>query len=169
MDQDPQLAVSQDLQRALLTAEFVSKSGSSNQDQGEDELFELDPQIFDRWVPLLRQTIDEGQLNTVIDDLYASIDDHFENLETQILQDSQINNNLVTSINEIQKVQQIIDGSLQNDIKNLQSQVRHSTLNLVSRKQILIDNTKTSSKITESSILIQKFYKFLSSLTAAVN
>lgn len=161
MDQDPQLAVSQDLQRALLTAEFVSKSGSSNQDQGEDELFELDPQIFDRWVPLLRQTIDEGQLNTVIDDLYASIDDHFENLETQILQDSQINNNLVTSINEIQKVQQIIDGSLQNDIKNLQSQVRHSTLNLVSRKQILIDNTKTSSKITESSILIQKVLQIL--------
>ncbi|CDO91698.1 unnamed protein product [Kluyveromyces dobzhanskii CBS 2104] len=161
MDQDPQLAVSQDLQRALLTAEFVTKGTNSEQDDGDNDLFELDPQIFDRWVPLLRQTIDESQLNTVVDDLYGSIDDHFENLEVQILQDTQLNNNLVTSINEIQKVQGIIDGSLQNDIHSLQKQVRSSTLQLVSKKQILIDNIKTSSKIKESSILIQKVLQIM--------
>lgn len=161
MEQDPQLAASQDLQRALLTAEFITKDASSDQDRAQDDFFELDPQIFDRWIPILRQSIEDGQLNTIVDDLYASIDDRFENMETQMLQDSQINNNLVSSLNEIQKVQEIIEGSLQNDIKGLIHEIQNSTQSIVSKKKVLIDNTKTSSKISESSILIQKILQIL--------
>lgn len=161
MDQEPQSVISQDLQRAILATEFSSSFADPSTGFEQDELFELDEQTFDRWIPSLRHTIDEGQLNTVVDDLYASIDEYFENFEVQILQDSQINNNLATSIKEIDQVQTIINGSLQQDIKTLQNNVRQSAQSLISKKQILIGNTKTSAKITESSILIQKILQIL--------
>lgn len=161
MEQEPQLEISKDLQRAFLAVDFTSSSKDSYLNIEGDEINELDEQVFERWIPSLRQAIDEGNLNLVVDDLYGSIEEQFENLETQILQDSQINNNLSASIRELESIQSMIHGPLQKELKYLNDEVRESTQDLVGKKQLLINNTKTLSKISESTILIQKILQIL--------
>lgn len=172
MDQEPQSLVSQELQKVLLSSDFSTlaspitaqndnKQSNASASLLQDDIIELDEQSFDRWVPLLRTSIEDSSLTKLVEELFNSVDDNFQSLETRILQDSQINDNLTTSINEIESIQTLINGSLQQEVSDLQQQLSQSTNDVILKKQIFINNRKTSMKISESMILINKILQIL--------
>lgn len=173
MDQETPYSLSQEFQKVLLLSSAATKpsfnSGAARSlsvdNNGEtiidENFFQLDSQSFDRWVPLLRKSIEKDELNIVVDDLFNSIDEHFEGLESQILQESQINDKMKTSLNQISTIQEMIDTSLSQEILGLQEQLSLSTNEVIKKKEIYVNNKKTSLKMTETSILISKVLRIL--------
>ncbi|CCH61091.1 hypothetical protein TBLA_0E00290 [Henningerozyma blattae CBS 6284] len=177
MDQETQYKLSQNLQKVLLLSapttvnalvenekKIKNKDSHNISEKAEylgDEIFDLDSQLFDKWVPFLRTAIENEQLPTLIDDLYTSIDENFQGLETQIIQESHINDKLKSSIREISNVQDMITNTLTSEITGIQSQLSKSTTETIIKKQIFVNNKKSSLKISEASILINKILKIL--------
>ncbi|CCD26885.1 Rab GTPase-binding exocyst subunit SEC15 NDAI_0I03170 [Naumovozyma dairenensis CBS 421] len=176
---EQEVLLSQEFQKVLLASEpkkkSISSSISSTQDEHgksnitngvdfgtQDDAFELDPQSFDKWVPFLRNAVENDQLNAIIQELDTSIDDNFQGLELQLLQDSQINDKLESSVNEISNIQNTIDSSLSKGMAELQEQLSQTTNDLIVKKQIFVNNKKTSMKISEAIILITKVIRILS-------
>lgn len=126
-----------------------------------DDVFDLDPQSFDKWVPFLRSSIEKEELNAVIDELEVSVDDNFQGLELQLLQDSQINDKLESSIGEVSHIQSAIEGELLREIQDFQEKLTHSTNELITKKQVYVNNKKTSLKISEATILLTKVTSIL--------
>ena len=102
MDQEGQTLLSKEFQEVLLatasgnntswTERTVSNNGSTDTGKhdpklGQNDVFDLDHLSFDKWVPFLRSTLDRNQLDPVIDELENSIEDNFQGLELQLLQD----------------------------------------------------------------------------------
>lgn len=171
MDQEGQYPLSQDFQKVLLLtapstiASVVDSENDSahrnRKAQTDDDLFDLEPQAFEKWVPFLRQSVDKEVLGQVTEELRNSIDDNFEGLETQFLQDSQVSDKLKHSIGQVSKIQDLIDNSLLQDVKDLQERLTDSTNEVITKKQIYINNKKTSLKISEATILINKVLQIL--------
>ncbi|CCE63337.1 hypothetical protein TPHA_0E02450 [Tetrapisispora phaffii CBS 4417] len=178
MTQDNQTDISSGLQQVILSTSVVGKNNREKELQYRkidkiqdfndvsdgrsiDDFFELDSLTFDKWVPLLRKSIEAEQLHPLVDNLYNSIDDHFEGLETQLLQDAQISDKLKTSIPQISNIQDIIEGSLSADISNLQNALTKSTTEVILKKEVYLNNKKISSKVKETSILISKVLRIL--------
>ncbi|AET38299.1 Rab GTPase-binding exocyst subunit SEC15 Ecym_2583 [Eremothecium cymbalariae DBVPG len=162
LDQDSQSQLSQELQKVLLTAEFnILQHDDASLTDSRDDLLSISDEAFDRWVPYLRQAVESSQLGMVVEELYISVEENFQSLETQILQDSQVNNNLTTSLNEIEQIQGLVESHLQGQVVELQTQLSTSINDVVSRKQSLTVNRRTSIKISESIILIEKIFQML--------
>lgn len=173
MEAESQSHVSEELQKVLLSTdlsllrspEAPNLINGSSQDISavdvNDDILELDEHSFRKLVPLLRSSIENNSLNTVVEDLVNSVDDNFESLESQIMQDSQVNDNLTTSIQEMASIKNIIDGSLKDELMTLQDQLASSTNDVILKKQFFINNKKTTTKISESIILINKILQIL--------
>lgn len=126
-----------------------------------EEATELDTPDFDKCVPFLREYIEKGQLNTVLDELETSIDDNFNHVEYELLHDSQLNDNLESFINSISGIQSTIQNDLVNEVKSLQGQLNQSTNDLISKKQSYLNNKKTTLKIAEARIIMNKVVRLL--------
>lgn len=169
METDAQNVVSGELQQVLLSTD-LSFLKSVHMDEGQgasfsgehEEELDLDEHTFNRWTPLLRTAIETDSLPFVVDDLFSSVEENFENLEAQILQDSQLSDNLAASVSQIASIKDIIEGSLLHETEDLQVQLAHATNDVISRKQNYLSNKKTSTKISESIILITKVLQILS-------
>ena len=122
---------------------------------GQNDVFDLDPLSFDKWVPFLRRALDKNQLDPVIDELENSIEDNFQGLELQLLQDSQMNDKLETSIDEIANIQGMVQDTLSSEISKFQIRLRESANELIVKKQMYVNNKKISLKISEATILIK--------------
>ncbi|CCK68485.1 Rab GTPase-binding exocyst subunit SEC15 KNAG_0B00360 [Huiozyma naganishii CBS 8797] len=138
----------------------VNSSDTKSLNNYEDA-FDLDPQAFDKWIPFLRTSLEKNQIDTVVEELEASIDDNFQDLEFQLLQDAQINDKLASSIGKVSGIQSTIEGDLLREVESFQSLLTQSTNELISKKQICVNNNKTSLKITEATILINKVVQLL--------
>ncbi|KAM3160377.1 Exocyst complex component SEC15 [Lachancea thermotolerans] len=168
METDAQNVVSGELQQVLLSTD-LSFLKSVHMDEGQgasfsgehEEELDLDEHTFNRWTPLLRTAIETDSLPFVVDDLFSSVEENFENLEAQILQDSQLSDNLAASVSQIASIKDIIEGSLLHETEDLQVQLAHATNDVISRKQNYLSNKKTSTKISESIILITKVLQIL--------
>ncbi|EDO15378.1 hypothetical protein Kpol_460p13 [Vanderwaltozyma polyspora DSM 70294] len=174
MELESQSALTQEFQKLLLNTNSSSKRGlegnkknktsTSNENGGliiEEDLFQLDTETFDKWVPLIRKAVERDELNPVVDELYNSIDENFQGLENQILQESQINDKMKISIGQISTIQGIIEGSLTKEIVDLQEHLSLSTNDVIRKKQIYVNNKKTSLKISETTIVISKVLRIL--------
>lgn len=180
MDQEGQYKISQALQKTLLHSASNSNSTSVNNEQKSKlitdlktkevserteylntEVYDVDPEEFDKWVPYLRQSVENEQLPSLLDDLYNSVDENFEGLESTIIQDSHISEKLKSSMNEISNVQNLINKNLTVQIQDIQSQLSKSTKDTIVKKQVFVNNKKSSAKISETSILITKVLKIL--------
>lgn len=171
MDQEGPYPLSQEFQRVLLSTapSTLSPILDSEHDitpqnrkaQTDDDLFDLETQTFEKWVPFLRQSVDKEVLGQVSEELRNSIDDNFEGLETQFLQDSQVSDKLKNSIGQVARIQDLIDHSLLQDVNDLQEKLTASTNEVITKKQIYINNKKTSLKISEATILINKVLQIL--------
>ncbi|SCV04685.1 LAME_0H20428g1_1 [Lachancea meyersii CBS 8951] len=170
MESNAQSQISEELQKILLSTDLSflkstfddedRKKGASVVQDYEEEL-DLDEHTMNRWTPLLRSAIENDSLPVVVDELYNSVEDHFENLETQILQDSQLSDNLTVSVGQISNIKEIIEESLLRETEDLQGQLAQTTNDVISRKQSYINNKKTSTKISECIILISKILQIL--------
>lgn len=178
MEQDYN-ALSQEFQKILLTSSAAVGSnalGKEEIDINGDvsdklitsthtdlyvEVTELDSPDFDKWVPFLRNSIEKGQLNTVIDELETSIDDNFNHVEYELLHDSQLNDNLESSITAISGIQSTIQHELLDEITSFQDQLNESTNKLIAKKQLYVNNKKTSLKIAEARIIMNKVVRLL--------
>ncbi|CEP62971.1 Rab GTPase-binding exocyst subunit SEC15 LALA0_S06e08086g [Lachancea lanzarotensis] len=170
MESNAQNQTSAELQKILLSTDLSflkstfdeedRKKGASVVQDYEEEL-DLDEHTMNRWTPLLRTAIESDTLQAVVDDLYNSVEDNFENLETHILQDSQLSDNLTASVNQIGAIKEIIEESLLRETADLQVQLTQTTNDVISRKQSYINNKKTSTKISECIILISKILQIL--------
>lgn len=127
----------------------------------QNDVFDLDPQSFDKWVPFLRSSLDENQLEPIIDELENSIEDNFQGLELQLLQDSQMNDKLETSIDEIANIQNMVQDTLSSEISKFQMKLTESSNELIVKKQLYVNNKKISLKISEATILITKVVRIL--------
>lgn len=125
------------------------------------EVTELDSPDFDKWVPFLRNSIEKGQLNTVIEELETSIDDNFNHVEYELLHDSQLNDNLESSITDISGIQSTIQDELLNEITSFQDRLNESTNKLIAKKQLYVNNKKTSLKLNEARIIMTKVVRLL--------
>lgn len=168
MDQEAQTQVSQEFQKALLSSVSTSlpsvfDDGRSNLKNlsGLEDVLDLDSSAFDKWVPYLRRGVERDQLGLITEELYNSVDDHFEGLEVQLLQDSQVNDKLRNSIGQISRVHNLIENSLVKDISNIQDQLTYSTNEVVMKKEVYVNDKKTSLKILEANILITKVLQIL--------
>lgn len=171
MDQEGQYILSQDFQKVLLSSapstslSFVGNKkaalNESSTSYPQDDMFDIDSQVFDKWVPYLRSSVEKNQLGPITEELCNSIDDNFEGLETQLLQDSQVNDKLKSSIGQVSRIQNLIENSLVQDVNNLQEQLTYSTNEVIMKKQIYVNNKKTSMKISEATILITKVLQIL--------
>lgn len=171
IDQEGQYPLSQEFQKVLLTTAPSTLSPIVDDDHQleaqdkrtrvDDDLFDLEHQAFDKWVPFLRQSVDKEILGQVTEELRNSIEDNFEGLEIQFLQDSQVNDKLKNSIGQVAKIQDLIDKSLLQDVNALHEELTASTNEVITKKQIYINNKKTSLKISEASILINKVLQIL--------
>ena len=101
---------------------------------GQNDIFDLDPQSFDKWVPFLRSSLDESQLEPMIDELENSIEDNFQGLELQLLQDSQMNDKLETSIDEIANIQNMVQDTLSSEISKFQMKLSESSNELIVKR-----------------------------------
>ncbi|SCU88076.1 LANO_0D01024g1_1 [Lachancea nothofagi CBS 11611] len=170
MEADAQNQVSEELQKVLLSTDLSllkcsfddrdRHDGSTAEQKYEEEL-DLDEHTFNKWTPLLRTAIENEALPVVVDELYNSIEGNFENLENQILQDSQLTDNLTVSVNQISSIKEIIEQSLLRETEDLRVQLAQTTNDVITRKQNYINNKKTSTKISESIILIRKILQIL--------
>ncbi|GCF00232.1 hypothetical protein ZYGM_002691 [Zygosaccharomyces mellis] len=168
MDQEAQTQVSQEFQKVLLSSVSTSLPSIIDDDKnslknlsGQEDVLELDPATFDRWVPYLRRGVEKNQLGVVTEELYNSVDDHFEGLEVELLQDSQVNDKLRNSIGQISRVHNLIENSLVRDISNIQDQLNYSTNEVIMKKEVYVNDKKTSMKILEANILITKVLQIL--------
>ncbi|AAS53622.2 AFR251Cp [Eremothecium gossypii ATCC 10895] len=162
LEQEPHTQLSQELQKVLLTAEFAA-TRDDDYTPGEtgDGLMCLSDQTFEKWVPYLRQAVESDRLDGVVEEVYSSVEENFQNFETQILQDSQVSDNLSSSIDEIERIQNLAESYLQGQVADLQAQLSASTNEVVSKKRALTSNRRTSIKISESIILIEKIFQML--------
>ncbi|KOG99301.1 Rab GTPase-binding exocyst subunit SEC15 [Saccharomyces eubayanus] len=176
MDQEGQPLLSKEFQQVLLATasgnnsswtERTSSSADGNNAVKHDptleqnDVFDLDPQSFDKWVPFLRSSLDENQLEPIIDELENSIEDNFQGLELQLLQDSQMNDKLETSIDEIANIQNMVQDTLSSEISKFQMKLTESSNELIVKKQLYVNNKKISLKISEATILITKVVRIL--------
>ena len=176
MDQEGQPLLSKEFQQVLLATASGNNSSwtertNSNTDGnnavkhdptlGQNDIFDLDPQSFDKWVPFLRSSLDESQLEPMIDELENSIEDNFQGLELQLLQDSQMNDKLETSIDEIANIQNMVQDTLSSEISKFQMKLSESSNELIVKKQLYVNNKKISLKISEATILITKVVRIL--------
>lgn len=168
MEGDAQSLISEELQQVLLSTDLsFLKSLQTGQDEiaevaGEyEEELDLDEHTFNKWTPLLRSAIEDESLPLVVEELYNSIEDNFENLESQILQDSQLSDNLTASVGQIASIKEVIEGSLLQEIEDLHIQLAETTNDVITRKQNYINNKKISTKISETIILITKVLQIL--------
>ncbi|GAV54646.1 hypothetical protein ZYGR_0AN01140 [Zygosaccharomyces rouxii] len=168
MDQEAQTQVSQEFQKVLLSSVSTSLPSVIDDDKDnlrnlsdQEDVLELDPSAFDKWVPYLRRGVEREQLGVITEELYNSVDDHFEGLEVELLQDSQVNDKLRNSIGQISRVHNLIENSLVRDISNIQDQLNYSTNEVIMRKEIYVNDKKTSMKILEANILITKVLQIL--------
>lgn len=166
MDQEAQ--VSQEFQKVLLSSVSTSLPSIIDDDKdslknlgGQEDVLELDPSAFDKWVPYLRRGVEKEQLGLITEELYNSVDDHFEGLEVELLQDSQVNDKLRNSIGQISRVHHLIENSLIKDISNIQDQLNYSTNEVIMEKEAYVNDKKTSMKILETNILITKVLQIL--------
>lgn len=136
-------------------------SNLDNNKINSDDNFTLDTQDFDKWVPFLRDYVDKDIMDTIIDELDTSIDDNFQDLEFHLLQDSQINDKLETSMGAISGIQSTIQQEIVNEVNEFQNELNKSTNELIFKKQIFVNNKKVSLKISEAMILINKIVKLL--------
>lgn len=173
MDQETKKIISKDFQEILLETSTATIASVFEQDNKVvvgtkpkefeilDTKLDLDPRALDKWVPLLRTYTENGNLETVIGELENSIEDNFQGLELQLLQDSQINDKLETSIDEIAQIQSMVELSLSKEIDDFQKTLSESTNQLIRQKQVFLNDKKTSLKITEAVILINKVLRLL--------
>ncbi|QLG74604.1 hypothetical protein HG535_0G04870 [Zygotorulaspora mrakii] len=171
MDQEGQYPLTQEFQKILLSSapstlvsaidagNISSKSGTFS--ASDESTFDLDPQVFDKWVPFLRTSVENKNLESATDELCSSVDDNFDGLETQLLQDAKLNDKLKNSIGQISKIQDIIDNSLLQEVNDLQENLTYSTNEVIMKKQAYVSNKKTSLKISEATILITKVLQIL--------
>lgn len=85
---------------------------------------------------------DKNQLDPVIDELENSIEDNFQGLELQLLQDSQMNDKLETSIDEIANIQGMVQDTLSSEISKFQIRLSESANELIVKKQMYVNNKK---------------------------
>lgn len=173
MDQETKKVISKDFQDVLLDTSTVVVSSVFDQEDkivgGEnakgvdiiDSTLDIDQRAIDKWIPYLREYTENDQLNTVITELENSIDDNFQGLELQLLQDSQLNDKLETSMDEIAEIQSMVELSLSRDIDEFQKNLTSSTNELIRQKQTYLNSKKTSLKISEAIILINKVLRLL--------
>ncbi|CAI6495809.1 AIS_HP2_G0017050.mRNA.1.CDS.1 [Saccharomyces cerevisiae] len=176
MDQEGQPLLSKEFQQVLLAtasgnnSSWTERTVSNNESTdavkhdltlGQNEVFDLDPLSFDKWVPFLRNTLDKNQLDPVIDELENSVEDNFQGLELQLLQDSQMNDKLETSIDEIANIQDMVQDTLSSEISKFQMKLSESANELIVKKQMYVNNKKISLKISEATILITKVVRIL--------
>ncbi|SCU95499.1 LADA_0G15940g1_1 [Lachancea dasiensis] len=170
MEANGQELVSEELQKVLLSTNLsLLKSTLDEKDENHErsigkeyeEELELDDHTLNRWTPLLRSAIEHESLSVVMEELYTSIETNFENLESQILHDSQLSDNLTVSVDHITSIKELIDQSLLREVEDLQLQLAHTTNDVITRKQNYINNKKTSTKIAECIILINKILQIL--------
>ncbi|QLL33062.1 hypothetical protein HG536_0D05840 [Torulaspora globosa] len=172
MDQEGQYPLTQEFQKVLLSctpASLVREKNSENEDlntsdkapHSEEDFFDLDTQVFEKWTPFLRQSIEKGQLGLAAEELPNSIDDNFEGLEMQFLHDSQVSDKLKNSIGQVSQIQDLIENSLLQEVNELQEELTHSTNEVIMKKQLYVNNKKTSMKISEATILISKILQIL--------
>lgn len=173
-------SLSEEFQKILLTSSSVTGPNALNKAEDIDingdisdklitsqhadlyeEVTELDTPDFDKWVPFLRGYIEKGQLNAVIDELETSIDDNFNHVEYELLHDSQLNDNLESFITSISGIQATIQNDLLDEVKSLQNQLNQSTNDLISKKQSYLNNKKTTLKIAEARIIMNKVVRLL--------
>ncbi|AJS23117.1 Sec15p [Saccharomyces cerevisiae YJM1342] len=176
MDQEGQPLLSKDFQQVLLAtasgnnSSWTERAVLNNESTdavkhepalGQNDVFDLDPLSFDKWVPFLRRALDKNQLDPVIDELENSIEDNFQGLELQLLQDSQMNDKLETSIDEIANIQGMVQDTLSSEISKFQIRLSESANELIVKKQMYVNNKKISLKISEATILITKVVRIL--------
>lgn len=173
-------SLSEEFQKILLTSSSVAGSNAFNKAEDIDingdvsdklitsqhtdlyeEATELDTPDFDKWVPFLRSYIEKGQLKTVTGELETSIDDNFNHVEYELLHDSQLNDNLESFITSISEIQSTIQDDLLNEVQSLQSQLNQSTNDLIFKKQSYLNNKKTTLKIAEARIIMNKVVRLL--------
>ncbi|AQZ12636.1 SEC15 (YGL233W) [Zygosaccharomyces parabailii] len=171
MEQEAQAQVSQEFQKVLLSSVSTAlpsllddeklADNSTKTEIGHEDVLGLDTQAFDRWVPYLRSGVEKDQLGLITEELYNSVDDHFEGLEAQLLQDSQVSDKLRNSIGQISRVHNLIENSLVKDINHIQEQLNYSTNEVIMKKEVYVNDKKTSLKIFEANILITKVLQIL--------
>lgn len=173
MDQETHPILSKDFQQTLLASSSLpvpsaidsersnNLTNETNSILQENGVFELNPQNFDKWVPYLRDVVENDKLSAFVEELEYSIEDNFQGLELQLIQDSQINSKLQGSIGQISAVQEIIHDSLTPDVSKFQEQLTMACNELVKKKQLYVTNKKTSMKISETIILITKVIRIL--------
>lgn len=170
MDQEGQYPLTQEFQKVLLSstpsnllspADHEKLDLKSNKLTVPEEEFDLDSQTFDKWVPFLRSSVENKSLESVTEELCNSVDDNFEGLESQLLQDTQVNDKLRNSVGQISKIQGIIENSLLHDISDIHENLTYSTNEIIMKKQAYVNNKKTSLKISEATILITKVLQIL--------
>lgn len=132
-----------------------------NNNSALDDNFNLDTQDFDKWIPFLRDYAEKDALDTIIDELDNSVDDNFQDLEFHLLQDSQINDKLETSMKAISGIQSTIQQDIVNEVNLFQSELNQSTNELILKKHLFVNNKKVSLKISEAMILINKIVRLL--------
>lgn len=172
MDQEGQYPLSQEFQEVLLSCAPSSTAPVGSDEKripqvygktldNEEDFFDLDIQAFEKWTPFLRQSVEKGQLGQVTEELANSIDDNFEGLEMQFLHDSQVSDKLRSSIGQVSQIQNLIENSLLQEVNELQEELTRSTNEVIMKKQLYVNNKKTSMKISEATILISKVLQIL--------
>ena len=150
-----------DSKRISVLGRSLRAAGPGSTDLEDASEDSIDPQIFDKWVPFLRDSIENDQLTAVAEELNASLEENFQGLESQILSDLQVSDKLTKSISQVANIQSSIENSLAPDVQNLQNRLNSSTSELILRKQAFVNNKKTSLKISEAIILITKVVRIL--------
>lgn len=145
----------------LLLSKSKKQGNISNEDIEKVLDDSLSPQFFDKWIPFLREAVEKDQLATVVDELKTSAEDNFQGLELQLLQDFQVTNKLTESIGEVTNIQNAIEKKLSLQVQSFQTNLSNSTNDLIMKKQVFVNNKKTSLKISEAIILITKVLRIL--------
>ena len=145
----------------LLLSKDKKTGNISNEDIEKVIGDSLDTQLFDKWIPFLRKTIENDQLGAVVDELQSSTEDNFQGLELQLLRDFQVTNKLTESIEEVTNIQSTIERQLTVQMQEFQNSLSTSANDLIMKKQLFVNNKKASLKISESIILITKVLRIL--------
>ncbi|SCU86436.1 LAMI_0D02058g1_1 [Lachancea mirantina] len=138
----------------------VSLEDGITRNKIEDD-FIINESSLDQCIPLLRAAIEEDVLEKTVEELINSIDDNFESVESQILQDAEVNDDLSASIQRISSIRGLVEGSLKAQVQELEKELAASVNELLIKKQAFIKNKKTSTKIKETTILINKIVRIL--------
>lgn len=145
----------------LLLSKNKKTGNISNEDIEKVLGDSLDTQLFDKWIPFLRETIENEQLEVVVDELQSSTEDNFQGLELQLLRDFQVTNKLTESIGEVTNIQGTIEKQLTVQMQDFQNKLSSSSNDLIMKKQVFVNNKKTSLKISEAIIVITKVLRIL--------